>query len=140
MEVRKDFGDRLKALADSTPKEAVANLIRALMPKTQVTTRAPTADYAPTRISPVPMPRDPLAPRKMVRMKWSREDMKTITVTYPEGRSPYKYGTKAWATFQLFRESKTVRDFRMKVAENPDRYDAGYLRYSSRDGYIKIGD
>jgi len=60
----------------------------------------------------------------------------TIKVLAKE--NPYKKGTKAYATFELFGKSKTVAEFREKASDK-DRFDPGYIKYSSRDGYIKIG-
>lgn len=55
------------------------------------------------------------------------------------GENPYKAGTKAAATFDLFAKAKTVGAFKALVAKAPQNYDGGYIRYSSRDGYIKLG-
>lgn len=63
----------------------------------------------------------------------------TVAAEYAKGPTPYKAGTKAEATFLLFRKAKTVAEFRALVAANPSSYDAGYLRYSSRDGFITVG-
>lgn len=41
MEIRKDFAKRVEALAQSTPREAIANIISALMPREPVKTKMP---------------------------------------------------------------------------------------------------
>lgn len=51
--------------------------------------------------------------------------------------NPYRAGTKAHATFNLFEKCDTVADFRKKV--DPEKHDGGYIKYASRDGYIKLG-
>lgn len=41
MEVRKDFGKRVEALAKTTPTEAISNLLLALLPREPVRVRVP---------------------------------------------------------------------------------------------------
>jgi hypothetical protein len=41
MEVQKDFGKRMTALAEGVPREVLANLLARLMPREAVRTRAP---------------------------------------------------------------------------------------------------
>lgn len=70
MEVRKDLGDRVAALAESTPREAIENLLKALLPRVPVQVRAPVpqAEKLPRAPSPVdttPEWRDPF--RKLTR-------------------------------------------------------------------------
>lgn len=67
----------------------------------------------------------------------TRNGDQKITVVAKE--SPYKPGSKADVTFALFAKAGTVAGFKALVAKHPDRYDAGYIRYSARDGYIKVG-
>ena len=62
-------------------------------------------------------------------------DDQVITVVSKE--NPYRVGTRAAATFDLFAKAKTVGKFK-ELAADKERYEAGYIRYSSRDGYIKI--
>jgi hypothetical protein len=57
------------------------------------------------------------------------------TIKIVSATNPYREGTKAFATFELFKKSKTVADVKAKAT---DKHDVGYLRYSSRDGYIKL--
>ena len=52
--------------------------------------------------------------------------------------NPYKEGTKAFKTFALFAEAGTVSKFLDLARADKANFEAGYLRYSSRDGYIKI--
>ena len=51
--------------------------------------------------------------------------------------NPYREGTKAHATFALFGKVDTVGEARKKA--DSAKHDLGYLRYSSRDGHIKLG-
>ena len=60
----------------------------------------------------------------------------TITVVSKE--NPYKVGSKAAATFELFRKAKNTSKFLELAAADKSKYEVGYLRYSSRDGYIKL--
>lgn len=53
--------------------------------------------------------------------------------------NPYKEGSKAHATFELFAKAKTVAGFKELVAAKPGSFDPGYIRYSARDGFIKVG-
>jgi hypothetical protein len=62
-------------------------------------------------------------------------DAAIITVVAKE--NPYREGTKAYATFTLFAKAKNVEAFK-KVAADKTKYEAGYLNYASRDGYIKV--
>lgn len=43
MEIRPDFAKRVEALSSSTPREAIANLLSALMPRVPAATRAATS-------------------------------------------------------------------------------------------------
>lgn len=57
--------------------------------------------------------------------------------------NPYREGTKAYATFELFKTAKTVGEARAKAeaaggSGAAGKYDIGYLRYASRDGHIKL--
>lgn len=61
-----------------------------------------------------------------------------MRITVVAGSSPYKSGTKADATFALFGKAATVAEFRKLVAKSPDKYDAGYIRYAARDGFIVL--
>ena len=62
------------------------------------------------------------------------DDMK-ITVVAKE--NPYNPGSKAANTFTLFAKAKTVGKFK-EMAADKTKFEAGYLRYSSRDGYITV--
>lgn len=66
----------------------------------------------------------------------SKNDGLKIKVLAKE--NPYREGTKAAATFDLFKahSGKTVGDVRAAATED---HDLGYLRYSARDGHISVG-
>lgn len=62
-----------------------------------------------------------------------------LTLTVVHHGNPYRAGTKAFRTFQLFRDHSGERVSAVKVAAYPDAdYDLGYLNYASRDGYITL--
>lgn len=61
-----------------------------------------------------------------------------MSITILTDGNPYKPGTKAHATFALFAKAGTVAKFREMVAKAPDSYDAGYVRYAARDGFIAL--
>lgn len=62
-----------------------------------------------------------------------------LTLTVVHRGNPYRTGTKAFRTFQLFRDHSGERVSAVKVAAYPDTdYDLGYLNYASRDGYITL--
>lgn len=61
-----------------------------------------------------------------------------MSITVLADGNPYKPGTKAHATFALFAKAGTVAKFREMVAKAPDSYDAGYVRYAARDGFIAL--
>lgn len=71
--------------------------------------------------------------REARQAKASAMDLKKIKVLKKE--NPYRDGTKAHATFELFRGKATVAD--VKAAATDD-HDLGYLRYASRDGHISL--
>jgi hypothetical protein len=62
-------------------------------------------------------------------------DEQVINVVAKE--NPYNEGSKAAATFALFARAKTVGKFK-ELAADKTKYEAGYLRYASRDGHIKV--
>lgn len=60
-------------------------------------------------------------------------DAQKIKVAAKE--NPYRAGSKAYATFELIKQHKTVGDVK---AAATDAHDLGYLRYASRDGHIVL--
>jgi len=105
-------------------------------PKAKVGAKGQTQTGAP---KPAPKPNVTKEPGKRLSGQaygGKVEDAMTITVV--AGSSPYKSGSKADATFGLFGKAKTVADFRKLVAKSPDKYDAGYIRYAARDGFIVL--
>lgn len=62
-------------------------------------------------------------------------DTRKLKVLTEKGANPYRDGTKAAATFELFKKAKTVQD--VKDAATDD-HDLGYIRYASRDGHISL--
>lgn len=79
------------------------------------------------------------APAKAGKKPAANKPNETAKIKVIAKANPYREGTKAAATFDLFKTSATVGDFFKAVAKAPEDYDAGYLRYSSRDGHISVG-
>lgn len=52
--------------------------------------------------------------------------------------SPYRDGTVAGNTWALLAKGGTVEAFRAACAKNPEKFDAGYVRYAARDGFISL--
>lgn len=68
------------------------------------------------------------------------DDRKIVMVTK---ENPYREGTKAYVTFDMFKRVGTVSAARAEAEKTggsgaKGKYDIGYLRYSSRDGHIKF--
>lgn len=133
MEVRKDFAARVQAMAASTPREAIANLLSALMPREPVATRP----AAPVPSAPAPAaPPSRFGPKRGTRTRRAAIDYKTLTVVSPG--NPYRAGTKAAQTFDLFRQYDGSKVYTVKFNADSEKHDMGYLNYASRDGYITL--
>jgi len=67
----------------------------------------------------------------------ARDGLKVQVLTEKKA-NPYREGTKAHATFELFKANhgKTIGAIKEQAT---DDHDLGYLRYADRDGHIKIG-
>lgn len=96
MKIQPDFAERVSALAESTPREAVANLLRAMLPPQPVRVRsyepAPaSAEAAP----PPPVARDPFA--KLMRgprpLRTRRTRTRAYRVLNPYGHGNHRRGT-----------------------------------------------
>lgn len=81
---------------------------------------------------------EPPKRRRMATTKVTRQGSQAIVCLRMS--NPYRRGTKAYATYELFRRSPTVGAARKEAALTPDAFDLGYLRYASRDGYITVGE
>ena len=112
-----------KAVSDARAKEAAP--VKAA--KAPATPRAAKAECAKTEHGN----------RSTAGIVSTRNGDQKITVVAKA--SPYKPGSKADETFGLFAKAKTVAGFKELVALNPSKYDAGYIRYSARDGFIAVG-
>ena len=75
------------------------------------------------------------AREKATAARGERDKLK-ITVNTDKKANPYREGSKAHATFELFKQHKTVGDVR---AAATDAHDLGYINYASRDGHISLG-
>lgn len=110
------------AAADSAPKAASA--------KTAKVAKAPKETSAkkgnPEALSKA---------REASAGKRAELDTKKITINTEKKANPYREGTKAHATFELIKTSKTVADVRTAAT---DAHDFGYVRYASRDGHITL--
>jgi hypothetical protein len=109
MDVPKDFAKQVSALSQSTPREAIANLLSALMPRVQATTRAPTpvshmtdgelvrelrGDRAPYDFSPDPM-------RKLTRTRRTRKTLPMGTLSYIRPNPKRGASARRYAQYQL---------------------------------------
>jgi hypothetical protein len=93
--------------------------------------------YPPT-MPYTPAAPDYFAPKQPSRHKKHRigkVDYRTLTVV--SHLNPYRYGTKAWKTFRLFKENSGKKVYEIKALAT-EEHDLGYLNYSSRDGYITL--
>lgn len=93
MEVPTDFAKRVAALSESTPHEAIANLLSALMPRVQSTVRPPTpvADQYVPRDKPIrydypsPSP-NPMRKLRSPRTRRPRSAAYKVLSTYHNAR------------------------------------------------------
>lgn len=67
----------------------------------------------------------------------ARDNLKVQVLTEKKA-NPYREGTKAYATFELFKANhgNTIGAIKEQAT---DDHDLGYLRYADRDGHIKVG-
>lgn len=89
MEVRKSFPKQVKALAESTPREAIANLLSALMPRVAVQTKAPAAYTPPAPIPGYGQP-DPMAKLQRKRAPRTRSANRSYEVLKPYAYANHK--------------------------------------------------
>lgn len=104
-------------------------------PKAEKAPKAAKADKA-TPAKKAGNPEALAKAREAADGKRAIENAKKLTIATEKKANPYREGTKAYATFELMKQHKTVGDFR---AACTDDHDAGYLRYAARDGHITIG-
>ena len=119
-----------KAIADQGTKAKASN-------KADAATQKPAKAAKPVKVGKVAVEITAAGNRSTKGIVSTRNgDQKIVVVAKA---SPYKPGSKADETFALFAKAGTVDGFKALVAKNPGKYDAGYIRYSARDGYIKVG-
>lgn len=94
MEVRKSFPKQVKALAESTPREAIANLLSALMPRVAVQTKAPRAYTPPPTYDDWGTPSagqpDPMAKLQRKRAPRTRSANRSYEVLRPTAYANHK--------------------------------------------------
>lgn len=92
MEVRKSFPKQVKALAESTPREAIANLLSALMPRVAVQTKAPQPYTTPDWATEYPAPGgpDPMAKLTKKRAPRTRTANKSYAVLMPHAYTGHR--------------------------------------------------
>lgn len=131
MEIRKDFGQRVKALSESTPREAIANLLSALMPRVEARVRpAAQPDWAPTprQVDPDPLAKlMPLRQRRAPRTRRAMFRRYTVVSTY----IPARTGTKRYHQTKIVLDHTDTRAARLAGAENCD------FDYAVQCGLIK---
>lgn len=133
MEVRPGFAKRAKAIAEATPREAIANLLKAILPREPVRVR-PVQTYTP---DPAPAPvrqdpltgeviamRDPFAARLKRTIKRRTRRGMEYTVLNPHARLNHKSGTwtAAMVGVALNHTNTATADADM----------AGHVKYSDR--------
>lgn len=92
------------------------------------------------------LPRNPqqdTTPKAEPKQRRPRTKLKDDTIVIVSKWNPYRAGTKAYDTFELFKRTLSVSAARAEAAAaggngKNGKYDIGYLRYASRDGYIKF--
>lgn len=137
MEVRKSFAKAVTDIAVATPREAVANLLRSMLPREPVRTRPISA--SPTRSSPtfmdttdgpVMVMRDPFKPLRPVRARKLRNRVYAATGK----RNAARYGSKRYNQLEIVLGHTTTRDARLAGAESVD------ITFAEDEGYIKFTD
>lgn len=131
-------GGSLRAVQDYiATHKTPAKLAHGLDGRTAPQSAMAAAESNRSKPAPVATARTAPTARKAASNNPKLGDGQKITVVAKA--NPYKAGTKAAATFDLFVKAGTVGGFKALVAKAPSNYDGSYIRYSSRDGYIKIG-
>lgn len=124
MEVRKDFPKRVAKLAESTPREAIANLLSALLPRVPAITR-PAAPYTPPSElygSPEPYTPDPMA--KLKRRRGPTRTRKPRSAKYRVLNHGAKWAHRGWrgAMVAAVVEHNTEQDALAWLAANYPKY------------------
>jgi hypothetical protein len=145
MEVRKDFAKRTKALAESTPREAIENLLRALLPPEPVRVRsyAPaTPDWAQDdkrQLPRDPVRRDPfVSPTMFKKLKTRRPKSRAYKVLNPTGYCNHRYGTwRASMVEAIVRSTNELEAVAYLADKYPSVADKGVdLAFAESVGYI----
>lgn len=137
MEVPKDFGQRMTALAEDIPREVIGGLLRTLLPRRPVETKLPSdrelGTLAEAAAMGGPQPRG-FAPAKAKRRVPKREMMrKRIEVTLKGGRKLARNGTDgATANLRTMSQCETV------AAAFKSGLALGDVLYAERQGYIVL--
>lgn len=138
MKVRKDFAKQVRALAESTPRAAIGNLLQGMLPRRQVSTRSadvqfrtrdtvlPTGEIVREALPPT---RDPFAPRKRTRRR------------VPAGKSrDYRVVLR----YRARRASKRQEQLEIIYAHSntADAVAAGaeiaFINYAEKEGFISF--
>ena len=105
------------------------------MAKTAANRKEKDAEASPTKAKTVKKAANTDEKEKSPKAdKVVKSDDRKIKIVSKE--NPYREGTKAFATFELLKKSKTVEEFKAGVT---DDHAAGYLNFAARDGYISVG-
>jgi hypothetical protein len=158
MEVRKDFAKRVSAIAKATPREAVGNLLKGLLPKEPVRTRAPSPPAWAKAIGegmyagrpekpPFGAVRDPLAPLRKVRRRAPRSARYVaIELLVRPERSGLKRGSGRYAKLEWLWDHNVTNASECLGMDAVDSngklhtIDMGALRGMAERGHIKMGE
>lgn len=131
MEVRKDFAKRVSAIAQSTPREVISNLLRSMLPREPVKTRSPEA-WTPTpaqrSLQEFRAERDPFAARMATRRRKVRNRSYEVIFT----RNRARPGTKRHTQLQIVLDNTNTASAMRAGAESVD------ITFAESEGYIRF--
>lgn len=149
MEVREDFAERVSAIAESTPRNAIENLLLGLMPRVPVTARTVAADGAGRAMAPLAISNDGTvteAPRtfftKLTRAPRTRQPRgRAYTVLDPAAYRNHRAGTWTYAMVRAATDPDVTNTLAavQKLRENYPQYDRPIdFNWLAKVGYISF--
>lgn len=140
MEVPKNFSERLTAIAETTPREVLANVLAALTPRVPVQTRAPS-EWSPEERRLAPPPRIAPAPGPFKRLTRIRRKGTThYDVLVPSAYNNHKRHTWTFAmVYCIVHNTNTAGAADMLAERWPEYVSKNFdLLWLSKVGYIRI--